>query len=1663
MELSQARSLDIMKHCFPSWSDIRKRTQTSAGGSLLMAYAKESEHFQEAIDAYKSIFFLVNYKGREDEIPDYLYGALVGEHDDMQVISVDCRLTEDRDEFLKHPDTMALHQNGVILFHEKLLPAGTESITYAAGKNQYTAEVAQVRIWNAFDEFAKFAGLERYDGERNKELAARTYAVFQNFPNPTEEGLKRAIANAVVPFENITPAEIRIEPINAETLDLSDEQIAEVYERFVQFNHDLFRTKVWNQDTWEHSFQKQGYLSHAWDKPMAVTQDGVGYNDSLRVDYMRNLDTNGRTDVEVYGYKKDFETVKEYVAQNNVEDSIPLTLSKYGDAIEPKQIEYAIRAYDVRKLEHPENIYIRATKKSSGKVRISLADIVTEMHGVEREDRGFLDSNQSYRLVFEPQGDFSSMTVSRCVLHSNHDDIDLRKPQQEYVLRHGVLANSYVRAHVTTTAGISRNDNIIDSPDGMTIGPKRASGSFNVNVDGMDNEMVSIRTSCREIDITDMPYVERFSGFRLSDDHRALINEQPDGLGSIVVGGPKNPMWCNSFSFSFDSNPDPSKQGSIRVIITADGSREDFTYTHGGLISRTYDKRTQVQIVIQKEGQNPVTIRNIRMSSYDIQLSMTNGEGLSQLGGVTRLPDRIAPGAQLHVEIVPYNAAYPAIESVHIGGSLNGAAYTADFDTYGCEECQLDILTDCKVSLYRQEFGKYQLVGLPGEYSTQARFYNEMDEVGQLIIGMEDFVSIVDSTVAIHHKYRGTDKTYINVMPGESLDTIEVTGDVIKQISNQPITDYLFNGDICNWDVYVTKAGNFMLGRHKDGAVEKISIRHEKLGYQADSFAIVGLPDGISPEFVYDDGDTRSLTDAVTDSRFDSINLTYNDAKAYIAYNSVSMISESRDDVEISNTFNPLMSLSELHYYELEQPLNADRKTRVTFSDGRLYAFGMGGKTLHVETELPAKNRAAWPIEVKRVENRFILSNEIPLGTRCLVEGTYHELQEYMIQPPRGIEVHYELAGNYAEEVVVPASKITKLQYSNAMVYQISLVGEMEDILDYEAMNEEGIVVWTNDKFIGRKVTIKYTLNRPSYLTFTKAYEGALYKLVSYQSDAYKLIGQQTVKNLQNGDSFEFSFKEKADHIITECSNPAFEVVRSNGLYKVAQVRTDGRLAVHNGYIYDSGREYYYFNDKFQDHVEQVNSIEFHNVSRQRDEMLFHMSSRNFMPHSDMEADAMAELCHIDFRTYQLEGVSQFNHLTSCDSYNLWYTVGMDVSIHDGGLAFRAKNGTGYAVMDVTRYIRKGNIISLAVDGDLTPNLVRETLVDGMPFARSIFLNLSKGLAFHKEDGFCSLVIEDEPEEGVKYYLTIMGTKGTMDDLISMPFTTMGDMRGSHVKNIDRLGLRIEEHLPRKFRYDLDFTDTGAAYEDVVCSRDGEISTASSVAFGLTRAASVNLTDCLITGADYRDGAIISVEKDAFIKSRPFFLKASASVYAAYIKVNEIVDGRYAGFDISVYGADLRDGDYVLLRRERNANMVELFRDEIYPYLFVEITADKSKVITSVELYARYAELGGEAELVPTLHTSGSFISKVYDLGTAATYRFDGVDDEVETGSGEVQYFVRGLREKNGDMVFTEWKPYLRDDPDMVFGDYRLFQFRADIRGEDTVLKIKQYRMVVAE
>lgn len=1667
--LKQENVLESMKKSFPRWSDIRKRTKKSTGGRLLTAYSNEFDNIQQAIEDYQKLFFLASYKDHEADVVDYLYLAFVGRDDNFKMVDPVCEITTNPDEFYDNLDTMCFYQEGYILIHENLL-GDRKSIRYSVDEGyEYESKCYYEHIWNAFDEFALFAGINRQEGEKNLSLATRTYNVFKQFPNASEDGLKNAIVNVIKTIRDIDPEAIEILPIDKDHLNTKNKEMAEIYEDFLQYNKDVFRSKIWNQSLWEHPFQKTDFIPHKWDAEMEITQDGVGSNNSLKIDYIKKLNQNDITDVSVDAYKKDFETIRQYVGKSNIEASLQLTLTKYSDDIKPKDVTVKIHAYDAVRLETPSSITIHEMQNCSGESTFYIDDIATNLHNVTRIENGRLDPSTKYQLRFTPKESFSDMSISKCLLTTGTTKKDLRKENSSFKFDRGTLRNTRVFAHVDNMSELTYNDNIISAGKGFTVGSVRGDGTFGFDVTGMGGQMINYDVSCRQVDITDSEYVSANNGFTLDSDRRGYTNSTSTSLGYVEIGARSDyKMSCNSYSFEFAAASDSSKQGAIEVTVTADGKTTTTLYTKPCTIKEEFKKSTETQIVIRKHGLYPVQIRNIRIASYDIDMSLSDGTPLEYVGKIVRLPNDV-DGKTLKVRVSPHTSIYPVINYVHVGLSLTGSRYEVEFTTESGTPV-LDIDTDCDVTLYKiAGNGTRTVVGTEKEYSTKASFMNSSNAQGQIVINTEDFTNIVSSTPEIHKKFNGTAQNYIVLNPGETISTIVINGDVSRTLSAYSLTHILSNDNYANKEYYVTSGyvGAMFIKDTNSGTVSRVTITKDMLNQRADTFKVTGLPSNVAARYTSRGGYSKN-TNTLNSDPFDELCLIYEASVEHVAYNKVPMITDYKDEIEVVNTFSPLMSANTMAVYEIEMPKNLTDHIEFGTSED-LWSLGVDPMGYSILTTMETQNAETWQLEISHVNNKYILDNEIPLDTRYLIDGAYHDLAEYMVTPEKGLVI--ECINSDETETITANRYANKLHYSNVKGVKL-YKGSTRITSGFTVMEREGLILWDNSAYNGQSIKVVYTALVPDSITYTEEFSDRLYGLIAFKAEAYKHVGSRQFQNLSNGDTVVFEAMEDADRLVTKCSNPCFQAIINGDKLYVSQIKEEDKLAIHNGYIYDAGLEFWYFNDKYDDGVDKMKNVELHDVTRLADKWLFHMAAHNYLPYSTMSTSVMSKLCDIDFTKRLPVPISEFYHLTACDTYNLWYFIDMKgemvKSLNGYGIRFKVADNesTGYAAAEITRFIKKGNIISLYTTGDLQISLVEETKMNDLPFSKSVCFDAKKATELEAAGDFRYFIVNKEPEKFTRYYLFVQGKDGQIDDIISMPYKSEVEMIESHKKNIDRLGFNIHEALPVDYEYDIEFERSGCKYTDLQCnSQTWELSTSSTIEYGLTLIESSNIEKCYLDGAIYKKGRIILATSDAKVTTRSFYVRNQSSVYELDIKVNDIAAGKYRDFDIKVYGSPSENGAYILLGEAKKSNTITIPIENIKSYIYIEVTGKKNNVIYSIETYARYAEREGAAKLVPIPKDSGELVTKIYDLGTSANYRFDGVDADIVEGTAEdVQYYVRGARENDATLVFTDWKKYNLDANDInqiVLQDYHIFQFKAVLSSADVTVRIHNFKLTV--
>lgn len=1656
--INYKKSLNKAKGYFPSHTDFRKRTDKSIGGAVLHAMSKESDNIQDTIEEYKKDFFLLCYTGREETIPAYFFVTPVGIADKITVDGY--IITTDVEVFYSDFSTYILYQDGFLIIHPSALEDGADSISYIVNDiYTYKSKLEYRHIWNVFDEFALFAGLKRLEDETNTELAWRTLQVFKSWPSSTNQGLKNSIKNILINYEKISDDDISIEVPTAENLAEELPSGEDVYEHITQYNRDLFRTKKWDSSLWEHSFKKLGYLAHPWDKQPKEVKNGIGFGNDVKVDYLRNFNGEDTTRAIITGYKKDRKTVYDYVRNNNIETTIPLKLTKYEDTITPKRVEFRVTASEVQKI-NAQKIFIDAFQKQTGTISYPISDLYVSSENVTQEPRNKVLANRTYRLRFMAKSAYDDMSIFKCSLQQGSQSKDLRKESGRFKFKKGVLTNSDILAHVNSTIGMKSFDNIVNVNNGFSIESTAKPAVAKIDVTGMSQAIIQYETECQEVNVTDNSSIVTASeNFKLSNDGRSYTASTTDSLSTIQISLKS----CGSYSFELAKNTGNVPQGAIIVTTIIDGNATQETYTNAATISNKFKETKDVQILIKKYGQAPVTIKNISACRYKVTLTTDKGD-LVVTPMSKRLP--VFSGSNLlTVTIEAYTAFSPVVKFVHVGSSLLNAKHDIEFTPTA--DGFLDIKSSCKVALYDISSG---VKLLSDNYVTTPLYRNTSTSVGYIVLDTGSFTSIVSSSPVIQHTYKGQPFDYIELQPGEAIDNIIISGTKLSSVSSKTLSSLLYK-DAANYEVYISRATSSFIVKN-GGNTELKPLKREDIDGRADVVKISGEIESLTAMFIIDSEKDITSVGSELDRNFETLTLIPHDKQDFVAYNSIYMLSEEKRGFPLANTFYPIMSFTELYFYRISDINAENENTSVKFiqdnGNEQNWSVGVPAKGLVAKTKVDFNNTQTYEINISYLRDRYILSNEIPLSDYYSIDGNQKELAEFIISPPEGMAIT-SIPIEVEETIYAENDGFNKLQYSNVKILSIKNSSGLL-ITSYDILPTEGILIWKDAALAGKSLKINYIVQKPVSIAYVD--DNLLYKEVSYSTGAYKKIGPViTINDLEDGATIPVSFDEEPDKVTVSLSNDTFESIVSPDLksVKIIKIADTDKLAYHNGYFYDSGQEFWQFCNKYEDTTDRMANVNLENVTRLGDQFLFRMKSTNLLPHSSMNADTLTLLCELDFQKKRFENISKLNSLTACNTLSSWHGFNMDISlcsaVNDIGINFKEKSNdvVSYAVFEITDYISKNDIISMWTSGQLNIYFTQETQKDNMSFTKSVCIDEDALKAFSKTQDFVYYIMKEPPSPETRYYIVIVGN-GAIDDIIIKKYTNLADMMSSHTKNINKLGFVFHEQLVPNYTHKLVFDKVGSSYKNLEINSSNVIRPSTTVEWGLTQIERFEIDDCTFIGGDQHKDWVIATRNDTVVTTPSFYISNQASAQKVFIKVNDVFSKQLKGFTIKAYGCSFRNGKYTKFFEAQDTNIAEISGDNIPNFIKVEICMTKGQVVNSVDVYAKYVERDNVTNVASMPKNGGEILSKIYDLGDVYKFKISGVNFESNQAQN-IKIYVRGFRENKYDFVATDWIEYINGSESGIapvsFDDYRLLQFKIIVTGQDTQITIKDFDVEV--
>ena len=1655
---------------FPRWMEIRKRPNTSVGGLYIKAVLNEQTALQNELDEYIKDFFLLSYIGREDTVLEYAWVATIGKMDLMSLqADDDTFITTDAKYFLNHRDSSILYQDEYIIIDDKLKPKDG-IFRYTLNEFNYTAELNRQHIWNVIDEFAMMSGIERQVDETNKQLMKRCFLAFSNPTNSTETGIKHAIENAMTNYVELKDEDIIIETPDVDNMNYDDEEYSTIYERLAQFNQDLFRTKQWDMTTWEHGFMELGYIPNRWDEPMDISQDGVGQMDDLKV-VMSGDAEEATTNVSVTGYKTSEMLVDQCVRRHNIKKNIPLKLVKYNDELKSKEVQYRITASEVEEIK-PREIFIKTAQKVSGLAKHYLSDIVIDPGTLKVKSSGLLDKDTDYSLVFAPKNPYSAMKIYKANLKTGANTQNLLKPNKVFRNVNGTFQNSNVAANATTLNDLMDYNNIIEAPEGgFTIGGSSTTGEIVMDVTGMDNYRLELPTTCQMIDITDNPAnvfaSKEYPGFYLNDAGVWVSDKAVDG-GLSTGGTMVIDVDANELSFSIPANDDPSKQGSYSMTYTISDLDNPGNKTEKSVgptadpydFDKQEDKIRHFHVEITRIGDNPVYVSQVFASCYAITCWTENKlkKNICKTRVAMSLPSVKGAKDILHVKIEAFTNFAPVIQCVHVGSDVDNAYYSLDFHTDKNKVSELDIFTDCEVTLYKNG----QIAAT--DYHTQTVYANESaTDVARAIIDTSSFLSINRSSMEINKTMKGgRTVSYITFMPGEEESSIDIDGTSYVTKENRSLSE-LFNMDKDD-RMYVTSNVKGFIIKRKTGQEEIRCIERGMLNADSDSFSYEGkLPTNSEPCFIIDENSGVSSRKKTLEQRFEYTYLATLKKQQYVAYNKQRLYQEDMDHVKIVNTFAPMLDLNKFMYFELN--MDKTGETDVSFVkkwDGHTeeckWSLGQKPEGIHIHTSYDFNNEGEYSLSADQLTESFAISSNIALKDTYTINGVDTPLARYIVTPPDDMEIVYESMPVRESNFYPKYDGFNKLYFSNVEpgtfeVYELDEYNNrtlIKQAGNYDVIDEAGIVIWKNTNYAGLRCEAVYSCKKPKSLVYKDI--KSLYDIIDYSADAYKKINEEPIllEGMGDGDEQSVSFGSVVpDKIVLHCDNSNFVATLSNGKVCTKLVGQDNTAMVHTGYYYDDDKEYYFFEHIGSDTIDKTRNIEMHYVRHSGSTLKLIQQSSNYVLDTKMDNDGNNEvLCDINFKDENVRGVSDLNAITACDAYQLWQTSGMEVSLtkawNNMGIHFEG-GVDAYALLNISSVAKPKAMITLMATSGLEVSIMKEILVDGESMVKSVFCD--PFATFSKGKDILSYTFPDDMDTSCRYYLYVTGT-GTIDDIVACYRDEAKSATQVHVKNITALGFNnIKEKALPMTEHEFLFNKWINQFDGLEIDASGVIETGSNVDWGITKVYSlgqeVEGSDITYNNLLCKNGVYYSTDKEGKLTTPKIFLRNKPSILTLYVKVNNVVDGEYKNFDIHVLTSPDNESIMHEVSTDEQVNYASVPAARLGSYVQIEVDSPVQRVIENVEVYVKYAEVKG-TELHVTRNTFGTLKSKVYDATYAATFqpvRINGYLNDEEN----IRLFVRAYRENSEGGEWTKWYECELNDNDIidghVFDNYRYFQF----------------------
>ena len=1671
---------------FPIWSDIRKRGTKSIGGMVVNSALEETLELEKAIQAYKDFYFLDKYQDKEEEVIAYVYAANVGTLEDLDNTSIiynnqEYFITLDIDEFYSN-ETLAYYENGLIYIQEVLYNKNNiNSIILSIDDYKYTYTLERKHVWNIFDEFACFVGLERHTNESNTSLKERILFSTKNLGSNTEEGLKNAIMSELIGmFPEMQSEEIEITKLTPESLTKPYKEFNSLLDMLSSINRDVLKDKRWDLDKWSYDFKSIAFLDNVWDDVVETYQNGIGHGDDLKVVIADNDTT---TDADIVLYDKSTVKLDKYVADKHIKKNINFKLKRYENILNPIKAKYAIKASEAIDITH-ENIELSVFENNEKKESRKIEEIYKMGKGVTSVDNSKITDDKPYRLEFYSDSNFDGMKISKAKVIYKHkttgeiiESRNLLKAAPGFSYNaSGELVNTSIKKTVKSVKHFNQYENLADSKSGIALAPNRNEGKAVLNVSGLGLNLVNIDI---ENQLADIPKsLIKYNQFCFWREDELVFRYDTNKERKFEIE-----TEANMISFKL-------LEGDADVFIEIDGATEYFKISGNRTIeifsesSKLSPKKMKVTVI----SNSVVTTKfsEFKYCCHTVDLKLQYGALIKDSEGY-RLPNFAVNS--LIVSMLSKTSSSPVLKSIYIGADIRQLRYKTEvIESRPNTNRIIEIKSNCLADLLHVDTVGNTISKT--ENYVPATSYKAVQDDAWIRLNTDEYESIKEITTSVGaiHVIEESGKLYYNVSlkMGQTVNSVIIDG--VKNVPAKTITlEKMIQSYIPHFDketdrIYACKLCKGLLVADNDPDNPKLTIVNIKsnifTGVNASYYKFTKLPNTLGIVF---NNDTSEIHSSETNLPFNSISFMPGGTKVYQAINEANIYTGEVRGIKILNNFSPILNSSALMYYQVE-PFESNVKYEVKFSStiesdnsfDDLLNWSVGLKDIAIKTPIDLSNTENYDISELEVTDEVLLSRYIELQKSYKI-GDNREVftNRYMIIPESGTVLYERYSDNQnqslivQEEIIMEEDGFTKLAYSNIdeILYTgfSPYTGANELLVkDFELLKDEGIMLWTNKDYINasRKVYLRYTIKNPIAILLD---EDLLYKAIGYNVDAYDEVGRFKIAGVDDGYRFDLrqiDNYQDVDMVYTICSSPAFQADGFNDILTFKKIANRDTILVRTGYYYINGREYYLFPSKDEIVLDEEKYIDMENVELSGEEITLFKRTDNYVRNSEMLFRGMNELYNFDASKSQVKGVSAINSITACDSFNSWNVFGTKMVLKDGlnqlGISFMPEIPNGYAYIELTDYLEKGdNYLSFWAEKSLEVFIGEEKKYLGLNFPDSISIKIGQEIPY-RDDEIRTITIKQDDNK--KYYLIVKG-QGTIDDIIlSNDISSIS----AHTKNIDLLGLSINEGFKQgqKHRVFLN-SNKDAINKGAALTKDGYVKTASNMYWGISPLKSYDSKEdfatCSTENIHFENSYVRTGRTEGYIETAPIYLDNPMTIKRIIVKANEIGFDDMRGFKIQILSSNTREGVYMPINTF-NDNYGYVYGDALLKYIKIKVTMPDNKFLNNLNIYAEYKSTEANAPKV-LMPSSGELITKIYDAQYSTDYRIREISISDISNINDVEIQVRASKEDYSADVWHPWqtlelKHNLTLKNELKFYGTRFFQIKVLLKTSNAFIKI---------